>query len=528
MDTQSTLRRMPTLAVPLFWRLFISLLFLLLITSVMSIAIERWINTQALESRMARQVTHLVTVRQDVIQALESGDYDALQQIYRRERRLKDQIVIIDEQGTPLSSRLRWRAGQGNRPPEPPHHSILPFNSIIQDVVPDADNYPELQDISVTSADGYHYTVQLHPRLPLQDLIALRQTHFSVRFAIILFFSLMACYWFSRTLTRRINQVQSAVHRMSEGDYAADDLSQLGDDELGTLAKDVARLSDRLVDSELARKQMLSDISHELRSPLARLDVATELSRDCAPEAMPYLDRIQRESARMNELIAQIIHIQSLQMQRYLSSPTDYEAVDIVRLLNDIGQDVCFEFQDKHITWQCQCFDNECVAKTDMSTQHSAQASIINANAQEPYIVLGNAEQLHSAFENIIRNAFIHSTPFSTVVAQIDFTNTVAQQDKDALKVSIMDQGDGIAKADLVRIFEPFVRLDTARQRPKTTKPVNRSLSTDKSSSHVGGYGLGLAIAQAIIAAHKGHITAQNRQDGRTGLVVEVILPVNV
>ena len=82
---------------------------------------------------------------------------------------------------------------------------------------------------------------------------------------------------------------------MSEGDYlAGDDLSQLGDDELGILAKDVAGLSNRLADSEMSRKQMLSDISHELRSPLARLEVATELTRDYAPNATHYLDRIQK------------------------------------------------------------------------------------------------------------------------------------------------------------------------------------------------------------------------------------------
>ena len=140
---------------------------------------------------------------------------------------------------------------------------------------------------------------------------------------------------------------------MSEGDYlAGDDLSQLGDDELGILAKDVAGLSNRLADSEMSRKQMLSDISHELRSPLARLEVATELTRDYAPNATHYLDRIQKESTRMNELIGQIIHIQSLQMQRYVARPEDCESIDIAMLLDEIGQDVSFEFYDKHVEWQ--------------------------------------------------------------------------------------------------------------------------------------------------------------------------------
>ncbi len=500
-DSKNTKRKL-NLSLPLFWRLFLSLLLLLLLTSVISVAIERWINAQALQSRMAMQVAHLITVRQEVIQTLESGDYGALRQIYRNERGLRNQIIIVDEQGAPLYSRFIPSIGGNSQLPEALSNPALPPNLMIQEVVPNTEDYPELQDISVTTSDGYTYTVQLQPRLPLPDLIALQRTHFPVRFGIILLFSLLACYWFSRALSTRIRQVQFTVHRMSEGDYlAGDDLSKLGNDELGILAKDVAGLSNRLADSEMSRKQMLSDISHELRSPLARLEVATELTRDYAPNAKHYLDRIQKESARMNELIGQIIHIQSLQMQRYVARPEDCESIDIAILLDEIGQDVRFEFYDKHVEWQC--LNNSDNASDDRLS----------------HTIVGNREQLHSAFENVIRNAFIYSSSHSIVSSKIETINLTNQTS--ALKISIVDQGLGIDDDSLERIFQPFVRLDASRQRPISS-------TASKTSKQEGGYGLGLAIAQAIIAAHQGQISARNREDGVQGLIVEIILPVYI
>ena len=276
---------------------------------------------------------------------------------------------------------------------------------------------------------------------------------------------------------------------MIDGDYQANpDLSKMGDDELGLLAKDVAKLSIRLAESELARKQMLSDISHELRSPLARLEVATELTRDFAPNTSRYLDRIDKESARMNELIEQIIHIQSLQMQQYTIDNLENEAVNLSEIISEIGQDVCFEFQHKNVRWQWQ--PSRLLSKSD--TDFS-------------WTVLGNQEQLHSAFENVIRNAFMHTEAGSTVSAEM---KEVEMDNKShAIEITITDEGGGVAEKDLDRIFQPFVRLDSARHR------------------ETGGYGLGLAIVHAVVIAHKGYINVYNRQDGIKGLMMQITLP---
>jgi len=500
----------------LFWRLFLSLLLTVLITSIISVMVERWLNGKELSARMEVQIDSLLLKRQEVVAALQAGDLLAVRQLYRQDRRLMSQIRIYDEQGAVIFPRYRYREERQTNAQEVERdlssHAMSDnrrahndkndstyekpsfINEVLYPAMPsrevifDPNSRPELADLTVDLPDGQTAIIQLRPHLRFADVLALQRGNFTVRLLLIILFSTLVCFWLSRTLTRRIGRVQDTVHRMIDGDYQANPhLSELGSDELGLLAKDVAQLSTRLAESELARKQMLSDISHELRSPLARLDVATELTRDFAPDARRYLDRIDKESARMNELIGQIIHIQSLQMQQYTIDNLENDAVDVVELITEIGKDVCFEFQHKDVRWQWTPPD---------ALSSSSDASLT---------VLGNQEQLHSALENIIRNAFMHTPADSTVTAEV--TKTPLDNKRDAIQISITDEGGGVAEKDVERIFQPFVRLDSARHR------------------ETGGYGLGLAIVHAVVIAHKGQITAYNRQDGKMGLIIKITLP---
>ncbi|WP_227671268.1 sensor histidine kinase [Psychrobacter pulmonis] len=503
--------------ITLFWRLFLSLLLTVLITSIISVMVERRLNGKELSARMDVQIDSLLLKRQEVVAALQAGDLLAVRQLYRQDRRLMSQIRIYDAQGAIIFPRYRYREERQTNGQEVerdlPSHPISGnrrahhdkndsayekpsfINAILHPAMPnrevifDPNNRPELADITVDLPDGQTAIIQLRPHLRFADVLALQRGNFTVRLLLIILFSVLVCFWLSRTLTQRIGRVQDTVHRMIDGDYQANpQLSTLGSDELGLLAKDVALLSTRLAESELARKQMLSDISHELRSPLARLDVATELTRDFAPDASRYLDRIDKESTRMNELIEQIIHIQSLQMQQYTIDNLESDAVDVVDLITEIGKDVCFEFQHKDVRWQWTPPD---------ALSSSSDASLT---------VLGNQEQLHSALENIIRNAFMHTSSGFTVTAKV--TKTRGENKGDVIQISITDEGGGVAEKDLERIFQPFVRLDSARHR------------------ETGGYGLGLAIVHAVIIAHKGQINVYNRKDGIQGLVVQIVLPV--
>lgn len=503
--------------ITLFWRLFLSLLLSVLITSIISVMVERWLNGKELSARMDVQIDNLLLKRQEVVSVLQAGDLLAVRQLYHQDRRLMSQIRVYDEQGAIIFPRYRYREERRTNGQEVerdlPSHAMSDnrrahndkndsayekpslINELLYPAMPsrevifDSNSRPELADLTVDLPDGQTAIIQLRPHLRFADVLALQRGNFTVRLLLIILFSVLVCFWLSRTLTRRIGRVQHSVHRMIDGDYEANpQLSGLGSDELGLLAKDVAQLSTRLAESELARKQMLSDISHELRSPLARLDVATELTRDFAPNASRYLDRIDKESARMNELIEQIIHIQSLQMQQYTIDNLENDAVDIIELITEIGKDVCFEFQHKDVRWQWTPPD---------ALSSSSDASLT---------VLGNQEQLHSALENIMRNAFMHTPADLTVTAEV--TKVRLDNKRDAIQISITDEGGGVAEKDLERIFQPFVRLDSARHR------------------ETGGYGLGLAIVHAVIIAHKGQINVYNRKDGIQGLVVQIVLPI--
>ncbi|MBI0425169.1 sensor histidine kinase [Psychrobacter sp. NG27] len=539
--SEQNLKKAPKFKVriTLFWRLFLSLLLTILITSVLSIVVERWLAEKELTSRMDVQIESLLIKREEMVAALRIGDVESVRQMYRQDRQLMNQIRVYDEQGAIIFPRYRDKDGrqgqlQNDRqtmdraiqplqqiPSRPPrvdnnaygvegrnaddrlreHDNDIPKNepsfwqkllkprTASSAAVADIDTRPELADMSVELPDGQSIIIQLRPHLRFSDVVEIQHGNFPIRLLLIVIFSVLVCIWLSRTLTQRIGRVQNTVHRMIDGNYQANpELSKMGDDELGLLAKDVAHLSTRLIDSELARKQMLSDISHELRSPLARLDVATELTRDFAPNANRYLDRIDKESTRMNELIEQIIHIQSLQMQQYTVDNLESEAVDISDIISSIGEDVCFEFQHKDVHWQWQM----------------PEASALD-DLEGFWTVQGNAEQLYSALENVIRNAFMHTAAGSTVIAQI---KAIQMENKTtAVQIAITDEGGGVADKDLERIFHPFVRLDSARHRD------------------TGGYGLGLAIVHAVVMAHKGYINAHNRRDDVQGLVVEIVLP---
>ena len=530
---------------------------MILITSILSIAVERWLNERELATRMDSQIDKLLIQRERLVISLKAGDLSAVKQIYNEDRRLMSQIRIYDEQGAIIFPRYRFRENRVKRRPardvasikaidlqikgeqssvlsnpqnsvsssvdnkasdyselsdkdrvdknpyraysfdkdgvksERPNDKPFSLDDILKPIpshkaIADIDSRPELAEVTVVMPNNDSVIVQLRPHLLFKDVLELQRGNFMLRLLLIILFSVLVCFWLSRTLTRRIGRVQDTVHRMIDGNYEVNpQLSSLGSDELGLLAKDVALLSTRLADSELARKQMLSDISHELRSPLARLDVATELTRDFAPSANRYLDRIDKESARMNELIEQIIHIQSLQMQQYTIDNLENDEVDISEIVSEIGKDVCFEFQSKEVNWQWQPPD----------------ASLTSA-----WTVLGNQEQLHSALENVIRNAFMHTAAGSVVTTEI---KKVEMNNKaPAIQISITDEGGGVADKDVERIFQPFVRLDSARHR------------------ETGGYGLGLAIVHAVVMAHKGAINVYNRQDGIQGLVVQIVLPI--
>ena len=241
-------------------------------------------------------------------------------------------------------------------------------------------------------------------------------------------------------------------------------------DELADLGRDFDRMAARLKSLMDSQRRLLHDVSHELRSPLARLQAAIGLVRQQPERIDDFVARIERESGRMDTLVSELLTLSRLEAG--MAGKLD-EAVDLGELLGDVVDDARFEAAARN----CQ----------------------VDLTGSRDVVLTGNGELLHRAIENIVRNAVKHAPPGSRV--DID----VAQADGRVI-VRVADAGPGVAEADLQAIFAPFFRAGAA-------KPKN---SPD-------GHGLGLAISQRVVEAHQGTISAANRPTG--GLCVTVTLP---
>lgn len=282
--------------------------------------------------------------------------------------------------------------------------------------------------------------------------------------AIIICLLVLLCYLFARHLTNPVERMQKAVERFGRGDLQARvDLKRR--DELGKLARAFNQMADRIQTLLTAERRLLQDISHELRSPLARLSVAIELARtDDDPE--PHLNRIQKEADRLNALVGEL-----LQVTRAEGDPAArrLERVQLDELVREVVEDSRIEAE--------------------------ARESTVKFTAGRPVVVSGDGELLRRAIDNIVRNAIRYAPPATAVEVSL----------RDDGHVIVRDYGPGVPDEALTRIFDPFYRVNADRDRAS------------------GGVGLGLAIARRAVELHHGQISARN---AKPGLEVDVALPV--
>jgi len=270
--------------------------------------------------------------------------------------------------------------------------------------------------------------------------------------------AVLLCYGLALYLTRPVRALQKAVERFGKGDLTARVGSTRGD-ELGDLARTFDRMASRIETLLAAERRLLLDISHELRSPLARLGVAVELARS-GEDRQAALNRIQKESDRLNALVGQL-----LQVTRAEGDPSSLRR-HAVRLDELVEQLV-----------------------NDSRIEAAAHDCTVEYNRLEPVVVEGDPELLRRAVENVIRNAIRYAPPHSAVEVSL------ARQNGKAV-VDIRDRGPGVPEEALPRLFDAFYRVETDRNRSS------------------GGIGLGLSIARRAIELHKGTIRAQNAQPG--------------
>jgi two-component system sensor histidine kinase CpxA len=279
-------------------------------------------------------------------------------------------------------------------------------------------------------------------------------------------------FWLARYLSSPVAPLRSATRRLSGGDLSARVEGRVTGrrDEIGELARDFDAMAERIESLVGSQHRLLRDVSHELRSPLARLTVALELARSRAGDAAAgALNRIELEAARLDALIARLLLLERIELG---SDGRESVDVEIGPLLEGVVSDARFE-----------------------AAARNREVRLDGAGAG---IVYGRPELLWSAFDNIVRNA-VHYTPVGTAVA------VGWRAVEDGIEVTVHDHGPGVPDDELERIFEPFFRVEEARERS------------------TGGVGLGLAIAAGAVRAHGGTISAENHPEG--GFVVTVKLP---
>jgi signal transduction histidine kinase len=273
----------------------------------------------------------------------------------------------------------------------------------------------------------------------------------------------------ARTIGRPIREMQLVVRELASGDVGARVPAAIAKrtDELGSLAADFNTMAGRLEQLISGREQLFQEMSHELRSPLARLQAALALAshRESLTEAESA--RIEAEIGLMNRTIGEMLRFSSLEAGG-TSPPRLLRLGKLLRELVDTEQ-----------------------------IEAAAKSCQLDLDTQRELTVVGDPDLLRSGFENVLRNAIRHAPPDSCVEVN-------ARRTADALRVEIRDRGPGVTAEDMERIFEPFFRAAS---------------TADQSS----GSGLGLAIARRVFEAHSGRIWATARQGG--GLTVTIELP---
>jgi two-component system, OmpR family, sensor histidine kinase CpxA len=446
----------------LFLRIFLSFWMAQVLFVVAAILV-----TVAFRPRSSTWEALRTTVLNDAVTAYEDGgvpkvreyldNVDATQHV---------RAYLFDENGMELSQRGApdWAIRVAAGGPRTPHDGFL-FPA------------PPVQRDSRASSDGKHrFTIVLGMPPGPRVFIGPRGVPFT-GLLIGVVTSGLVCYLLSWFLTKPIVKLRTATRQLAAGDLTARTgaPSSARRDEVAGLMRDFDAMAERIETLLKAQSRLLNDISHELRSPLARLNVALGLARQRADtDNSEMLDRIEMEALRLNELIGRILTLARLEDGE---QPVPQTPVPLDELVASVVEDAEFEAQARN------CHVRATIPEGDWS-------------------VRGNASLLHSAVENVVRNAIRYTQEKSAV--DVELGNEVRGGISEAV-LRVSDSGPGVPPSALTKLFEPFYRLDEARGR------------------QTGGVGLGLAITERAVRFHGGKVSASNRPLG--GLMVEIRLP---
>jgi two-component system sensor histidine kinase CpxA len=337
-----------------------------------------------------------------------------------------------------------------------------------------------LLGIRVKDAHGQNYVYLVRGTFPTQIYIPFREMLPRILIGIVV--SVLVTFGITLLITRPIGSLREAARQLAAGNLTA--RAKLPDaksnsksgDELRGLVYDFNMMAERLESLVGSHKLLLRDVSHELRSPLARLSVALEWAREEAqPGIEDQLERMESEVVRLNALIGQLLSLSHLESTTSLAAKHRFSVAGIVE---DLLPDMEYEAHGRN----CR------VSFTEAGSSVSE--------------ISGSPELLGRAVENVIRNAIAYTAEGTSV--EIHLSNQ-GKGESCSVILRVRDRGPGVPEAALKSNFQPFNRLDGSRQRS------------------TGGFGVGLAITERAVQLHGGEVFARNAAEG--GLIIEMRLP---
>jgi signal transduction histidine kinase len=405
---------------------------------------DRMDRTQALQNEGARQ-------------ALADGGPDELARYLRRlDELFEAEHFLVDAAGrdlvdgtdrSPLQARAFTKGRPGHQSSSKGHEGHPP------------ENMPGV--LTTIPADGGPRLLIVIPPRPRSS------ADFFPYYLWILLVVVLLGYALAVHLARPLRRLRVAVDQFGRGELT----TRIGwsrPDEIGELARSFDRMAERIETLMAAERRLLQDVSHELRSPLARLGYAIELGRTGGDPALA-LERIKRDVDRLSNLVGELLQL------------TTAEGDPNARVVKQVALDDLLQN-----------------LADDCDLEAKAKGCRLVATLDDPLPVIGDRELLRRAVENVLRNAIRHAPEGTAVELALE------SRPKSAV-ITIRDYGTGVPDDALARIFNPFFRVDDDRSRIS------------------GGVGLGLAIALRAIDLHRGRIEAQN---ARPGLRVMIELPI--
>jgi two-component system sensor histidine kinase CpxA len=448
----------------LYWKIFLSFW----LATILIIITTAWVTSQITKksSIPVRERVFMNSYANAAVATFESGQHNALHKWLKRVGlRRHMSLYLVNTSGEIIGSRL------------PPPEEVKQIQKDLIDKKLSDGVFKKgsfLVSHEIIDLNGVTYRLVAELQHPIGHLIKIPIAGLTIRLTIAIFISGLICYLLSLYLTQPLRTLQVAAKSIARGKFSTRVGNLIGHhkDEIAELSNEFDQMAERLEQIISSKQLLLQDISHELRSPLARLQIAVELARTKTDNsAAAEFERMENEITRLNELIGEILDLARMNKSTIQLSMTN---ANIREVLQNIIDDANFEFGQK-------------------------KPRVLFENAFDTTLFI-DAKLLNRAFENVIRNALRYSDKELPVIVKMS-------KDENRLNIEITDSGPGVPDDQLDKIFNPFHRVDSSREK-KT-----------------GGYGLGLAIVKQAIRLHDGNVSAQNTQPH--GLSITISLPIN-